>query len=170
MVSTHCTAVVVCLFVCLFVFVADVFSYTNRLYVVTRIQTTTIHILYCKVYYVLLYYLLYLLLLMIYLKYLDELPRVPNTLSCLSFVAVRFRFCTNWHTPSPVRETWHQNAPRGKITIFIVVFGASSISDFRVALFQSESWCKAFHVKISFIHTQILVHLHVKQFHLKSFD
>ena len=30
-------------------------------------------------------------------------------------------------------------------------------------LFQSESWCEAFHTEISFIHTQILVHLHVNK-------
>ena len=38
-------------------------------------------------------------------------------------------------------------------------------------LFQSESKCKAFHMEISFIHTQILVHLHVNKtnFHMKDF-
>ena len=38
-------------------------------------------------------------------------------------------------------------------------------------LFQSESQSEAFHVEISFIHTQILVHLHVNKtnFHMKGF-
>ena len=38
-------------------------------------------------------------------------------------------------------------------------------------LFQSESWCEAFHMEISFIHSQILVHLHVTKtkFHVKGF-
>ena len=38
-------------------------------------------------------------------------------------------------------------------------------------LFQSESQCKAFHMEISFIHMQILVHLHVNKtnFHMKGF-
>ena len=38
-------------------------------------------------------------------------------------------------------------------------------------LFQSESKCKAFHMEISFIHMQILVHLHVNKtnFHMKGF-
>ena len=38
-------------------------------------------------------------------------------------------------------------------------------------LFQSESWCEAFHMEISFIHTQILFHLHVNEthFHMKGF-
>ena len=38
-------------------------------------------------------------------------------------------------------------------------------------LFQSESKCEAFHMEISFIHTQILVHLHVNKtnFHMKGF-
>ena len=38
-------------------------------------------------------------------------------------------------------------------------------------LFQSESKCKAFHMEISFIHTQILVHLHVNKtnFYMKGF-
>ena len=35
------------------------------------------------------------------------------------------------------------------------------IGDF--VMFQSESWCEAFHMKISFIHMQILVHLHVSK-------
>ena len=37
-------------------------------------------------------------------------------------------------------------------------------------LFQSESWCKVFHMEISFIHTHILVHLHVDKtnFHMKG--
>ena len=38
-------------------------------------------------------------------------------------------------------------------------------------LFQSESWCEAFHMEISFIYMQILVHLHVNKttFHMKGF-
>ena len=38
-------------------------------------------------------------------------------------------------------------------------------------LFQSESKCEVFHIEISFIHTQILVHLHVNKtnFHMKGF-
>ena len=38
-------------------------------------------------------------------------------------------------------------------------------------LFQSESKCDAFHMEISFIHTQILVQLHVNKtnFHMKGF-
>ena len=38
-------------------------------------------------------------------------------------------------------------------------------------LFQCESKCEAFHMEISFIHTQILVHLHVNKtnFHMKGF-
>ena len=38
-------------------------------------------------------------------------------------------------------------------------------------LFQSESKCEAFHMKISFIHKQILVHLHVNKtnFRMKGF-
>ena len=38
-------------------------------------------------------------------------------------------------------------------------------------LLQSESKCEAFHMEISFIHTQILVHLHVNKtdFHMKGF-
>ena len=38
-------------------------------------------------------------------------------------------------------------------------------------LFQSESKCKAFHMEISFIHMQILVHLHVNKtnFYMKGF-
>ena len=38
-------------------------------------------------------------------------------------------------------------------------------------LFQSESKCEAFHMEISFIHTQIFVHLHVNKtnFHMKGF-
>ena len=38
-------------------------------------------------------------------------------------------------------------------------------------LFQSESQCKAFHMEISFIHMQSLVHLHVNKtnFHMKGF-
>ena len=38
-------------------------------------------------------------------------------------------------------------------------------------LFQSESKCEAFHMEISFIHTQILVHLHVNKTdsHIKDF-
>ena len=39
-------------------------------------------------------------------------------------------------------------------------------------LFQSESKCEAFHMEISFIHTQVLVHLHVNKtnFHMKGFS
>ena len=39
------------------------------------------------------------------------------------------------------------------------------------SVFQSESKCEAFHMKISFIHTQILVHLHVDKtnFNIKGF-
>ena len=38
-------------------------------------------------------------------------------------------------------------------------------------LFQSEAQCEAFHMEISFIHMQILVHLHVNKtnFHMKGF-
>ena len=51
---------------------------------------------------------------------------------------------------------------------------SQTIGDFRVAfrlVFQSESECEAFHTEISFIHTQILVHLHVNKtnFHMKGF-
>ena len=37
--------------------------------------------------------------------------------------------------------------------------------------FQSESWCKTFILEISFIHIQMLVHLHVNEinFHIKGF-
>ena len=39
-------------------------------------------------------------------------------------------------------------------------------------LFQSESKCEAFHMEISFIHTQVLVHLHVNKtnFQMKGFS
>ena len=39
----------------------------------------------------------------------------------------------------------------------------------RVPLFQSESWCEAFHMEISFIHRQNSIHLHVNKttFHMK---
>ena len=38
-------------------------------------------------------------------------------------------------------------------------------------LFQGESWCEAFHMEISFIHMQILVHFHVNKtnFHMEGF-
>ena len=38
-------------------------------------------------------------------------------------------------------------------------------------LFQSESWCEAVHMEISFIHMQIWVHFHVNKtnFHMKGF-
>ena len=36
-------------------------------------------------------------------------------------------------------------------------------------LFQSKSQCKAFHRKISFIHTQIMVHLHVNKTNFQTF-
>ena len=38
------------------------------------------------------------------------------------------------------------------------------------SLFQSEAYCKAFHMEISFIHMQILVHLHINKtnFHMKG--
>ena len=44
-------------------------------------------------------------------------------------------------------------------------------SSFLSPLFQSESKCEAVHMKISSIHTQILVHLHVNKtdFHIKDF-
>ena len=37
--------------------------------------------------------------------------------------------------------------------------------------FQNEAWCKAFDMKICFIHTQIFIHLHVNKtnFHVKGF-
>ena len=39
------------------------------------------------------------------------------------------------------------------------------------SLFQSKSKCEAFHVEISFIHMQCLVHFHVNKtnFHMKGF-
>ena len=45
-----------------------------------------------------------------------------------------------------------------------------AIGDFRVA-FGLCFKCEAFHMEISFIHTQILVHLHVNKtnFHMKGF-
>ena len=50
--------------------------------------------------------------------------------------------------------------------IFYFIFYAKEYSPLPIcfsSLFQSESWCKAFHLKIRFIHTHILVHLHVNK-------
>ena len=63
-----------------------------------------------------------------------------------SFLNSIFCFLFIFHTKENISILWNRRFP-------------SCLSP----LFQSESWYEAFYMEISFIHTQILVHLHVNR-------
>ena len=97
-----------------------------------------------------------------------QLPYVPYKLQTQNLVSWSLKlskplkrvgeFCKTLKTGGILRETGCDERLRENSRIL-------------PARFQSESKCEAFHVEISFIHTQILLHLHVNKtnFHMKGF-